>query len=37
MSAATPRLPGYLQHIIAAIERIRRYTENMDELGFAQN
>ena len=37
MSAATPRLPNYLQHIIEAIERIRRYTEDMDELGFAQN
>ena len=37
MSAATPRLPDYLQHIIEAIERIQRYTEDMDELGFAQN
>ena len=37
MSAATPRLPDYLQHIIEAIERIQRYTEEMDELGFAQN
>ena len=37
MSAATPRLPDYLQHIIEAIERIRRYTEDMDELGFAQH
>ena len=37
MSAATPRLPDYLQHIIEAIERIQRYAEDMDELGFAQN
>ena len=37
MSAATPRVPDYLQHIIEAIERIQRYTEEMDELGFAQH
>ena len=37
MSAATPRLPDFPQHIIEAIERIQRYTEEMDELGFAQN
>lgn len=37
MSAATPRLPDYPQHIVEAIERIQRYTEDMDELGFAQN
>ena len=37
MSAATPRLTDYLQHIIVAIERIRRYAEDMDELGFAQH
>ena len=37
MSAATPRLPDYLQHIIEAIERIQRYAEDMDELGFAQH
>ena len=37
MSAATPRLPDYLQHIIEAIERIQRYAEDMDELGFAHN
>ena len=33
MSAATPRLPDYLQHIIEAIERIQRYTEEMDDSG----
>jgi len=37
MSAAKPRLPDYLQHIVEAIERIQRCTEDMDELGFAQN
>ena len=37
MSAATPRLPDFPQHIIEAIERIQRHTEDMDELGFAQN
>ena len=37
MTDATPRLPDYLRHIIEAIERIERYTEDMDELGFAQN
>ena len=29
MSAATPRLPDYLQYIIESIERIQRYTEDM--------
>lgn len=28
------RVPDYLQHILTAIERIDRYTENIDELGF---
>ena len=37
MSAATRRLPDYLQRIIEAIERIQRYAEDMDELGFAQH
>jgi uncharacterized protein with HEPN domain len=28
------RVPDYLKHILNAIERIDRYTENIDELGF---
>ena len=28
------RVPDYLQHILTAMERIDRYTENIDELGF---
>ena len=37
MTDASPRLPDYLRHIIEAIERIQRYTEDTDELGFAQS
>ena len=29
-----PRVPDYLGHILEAIERIQRYTEDMDETGF---
>lgn len=28
------RLPEYLRHILKAIERIERYTEDLDEVGF---
>ena len=28
------RVPDYLRHILNAIERIDRYTENIDQLGF---
>lgn len=28
------RLPEYLRHILDAIERIERYTEDLDEVGF---
>lgn len=28
------RLSGYLTHILQAIDRIQRYTEELDELGF---
>ena len=28
------RVPDYLEHILAAIERIERYTADVDELGF---
>lgn len=31
------RLPDYLGHIIQAIERIHRYTGDMDEVGFLQS
>ncbi len=31
------RVPDYLEHIQQAIERIQRYTEDMDEVGFLQN
>jgi uncharacterized protein with HEPN domain len=37
MTDAAPRLPDYLRHFVEAIERIGRYTEDMDELGFAQH
>ncbi len=30
----TLRLPEYLRHILEAIERIERYTEDLDEVGF---
>jgi len=28
------RVPDYLEHILKAIERINRYTEQLDEIGF---
>jgi uncharacterized protein with HEPN domain len=31
------RLPDYLGHILKAIERIQRYTADMDELSFLGN
>lgn len=31
------RLPDYLGHILEAIQRIERYTEDLDELAFLQN
>ncbi len=31
------RLPEYLRHISEAIERIERYTEDLDEVGFLQD
>lgn len=31
------RLPGYLGHILEAIERIHRYVEDLDEVGFLQD
>ncbi len=31
------RLLGYLEHILQAIERIQRYTEDIDEAAFFQN
>jgi len=37
MTDSAPRLPDYLRHIVEAIERIQRYTEDIDELAFAQN
>lgn len=37
MSRDAQRLPDYLRHILQAIERIQRYTDGMDELGFVQN
>ena len=37
MSRDPQRLPDYLGHILQAIERIQRYTDDMDEVGFLQN
>jgi len=37
MSRHPQRLQDYLGHILQAIERIQRYTDDMDELGFVQN
>jgi len=31
------RLPDYLGHILQAIERIQRYTADLDEVGFLQS
>lgn len=37
MSRDLQRLPDYLAHILEAIERIDRYTEDMNELAFLDN
>lgn len=37
MSRGQQRLPDYLGHILEAIERIDRYTEDMGELVFSQD
>lgn len=37
MSKNELRVPDYLEHIQQAIERIHRYTEDMDEVAFLQN
>lgn len=37
MSRDQQRLADYLAHIIEAIERIGRYTEDMDDLAFLSN
>ena len=31
------RVPDYLEHILRAIARIERYTEDVDEVGFLNN
>jgi len=37
MSRDQQRLDDYLSHVLEAIERIDRYTEDMDELAFLNN
>lgn len=37
MSRSPERLLDYLGHILQAIERIQRYTDDMDEMGFIHN
>ena len=37
MKSDPQRLSDYLAHILEAIERIERYTEDMDEVGFFGN
>jgi len=37
MKGKQQRLPDYLGHILEAIERIGRYTEDIDENGFLQD
>lgn len=37
MSRDKQRLADYLAHILDAIERIHRYTEDMTELTFLEN
>lgn len=37
MSKDRQRLIDYLGHILQAIERIERYTDELDEVGFIQN
>lgn len=37
MTRAQQRLADYLAHIIEAIKRIDRYTEDLDEVAFLNN
>lgn len=37
MTREKPRLSGYLEHILEAIDRIERYTAGMTDASFAQN
>ena len=37
MKSDQTRLPDYLGHITEAIERIQRYTADLDEAGFAHS
>jgi uncharacterized protein with HEPN domain len=37
MSRENQRLTDYLSHILQAIERIHRYTDDIDEIHFSQN
>ena len=37
MSPGQERPDNYLSHILEAVERIHRYTDNMDEEGFLDN
>lgn len=37
MSKDSRRLSDYLAHILQAIERIGRYTDDLDEVAFLQN
>lgn len=37
MTRDQQRLADYLAHIVEAIERVERYTGDMDELGFLKN
>lgn len=37
MSKDTLRVPDYIEHILAAIRRIRRYTHGMTESAFLEN
>jgi uncharacterized protein with HEPN domain len=37
MSRDRQRLDDYLSHMLQAIERIHRYTDDMDEASFLQN
>ncbi len=37
MRGDEPRLPDFLGHVLEAITRIERYTQGMDETGFAGN
>jgi hypothetical protein len=37
MSREGQRLASYLDHILQAIERVHRYTEDMEEAAFSQS